>query len=782
MFNENLDRYDVKLILSSLNIHSENESPAPNGWITIKSPLREDNKPSFGLNVDNGSWKDHGTGDKGDIVNLVQKVKSLDSKAAIEFIKKTSGLNSLKEAPYTRVLNTKTQFWTDRNNQLLHVAQKRLRDEPNHYLLQQARDYDQLAADTLKRFGCGILNIYSEEWLAIPYKTGCQLYRRYNGEKVIRSLKGSSPGECFFAEQKISPNRPTLLLTKSPREAMLLHQLCADRMNIIGLATGEQATLSDSQMRWLKGEVQNNTYNDISLVLDCDTKNAYCTSTALAIKIKEIEPDTNVSIINVSKFSNGKSKDVADFMRENSDISFLKELLKTGREVIESKNTKAKTYVINPEDLRLPDKLLNRIPTSVKNYLDYCSPLSDVPDEFLITPFLAICGAAIGKMRYVRMGRIKIYPTIWTVLFAGSGIVRKSTALSYAKLPFKPIIHEFQKKYQSELDYWQQLKKLFEEDGETFSDPKPIKNTLYCPDGFSDLTFWESLRDNQSLVSMPTEFTALWNELTRPRNSMRDLALSMFDAEDSIRRITRSGGDIELENPVWCIASATTLENFQKSLSSNERSSGLLQRILPVCVEAPTKAFKALTELDDGDDQLYEEISRHVKRLISLNECEVDVSEEAKELYTKWSHELHNRATLLSDRITDIGGYTSRLNAYGLKFAMIFQQLDEPALSISKPNMEGAIELCEWIFNHVIYMLDRNYIFNQNYADRLKLRELIRKQLNNQITRTDLMNLSNFDKDQLDKAIGTDIEAGIIKKIVIDQTGGRPRIEYRLLN
>lgn len=433
---------------------------------------------------------------------------------------------------------------------------------------------------------------------------------------------------------------------------------------------------------------------------------------------------------------------------------------------------------ITPEDLRLPDTLRQQLPDTVRQYLGYASPLSDVPDEFLLTPFLAVTGALIGKKRFIELGGITIYPVIWTVLFAGSSTLRKSTGLSLAKKPFKGIQEAWIQEYERDLIHWQEEKDFAEQQKQPFNDPEPIRKTLYCSDGFSDLTFWETLGDNGSLVSTPSEFTSLWNELNRPRNSMKDLSLSIFDAEDSIRRNTKNAGDIELNNPVWCIAGATTLTNFQQSLSAVERSSGLLQRILPVCMEERTKPFKSLTELPSPDTELYHSIDNKLQTLMDLPPKPVDISPEARAIYTDWSHRLKERAEQLSDSIDDIGGYESRLSVYGLKFALIFQQLDQPGLTISKQNMEASITLCEWLFKHILYMLDRNYIFNRYYADRLKIRELLEKK-GGTMTRTDLMNYSNFDKEQLDKALSNDVEAGIIEEIQIE-TGGRPRYDYRL--
>ena len=435
---------------------------------------------------------------------------------------------------------------------------------------------------------------------------------------------------------------------------------------------------------------------------------------------------------------------------------------------------------ISPDDLKLSDELKDNFPPVLKDYLNYSSPLSDVPDEFLITPFLAMTAATIGRARYIKMGGITIYPTVWTVLFAGSSTMRKSTALSFAKKPFKLLEKTFEQNYQREMETWQRLKKQAKEQGEDFNKPEPIRKTIYNADGFSDLTFWQALRDQGSVISMPGEFTALWAELTRPRNSLKDIALQIFDAEDKIRRNTRMGGDITLNNPVWCIAGATTLSSFQRSLTRTQRSSGLLQRIIPICMEQPTKEFKALTELPEPDKELYNSMNRDVKELHDLEEREVNMARAAKDMFTEWSHDLHNRATEMNKHISDIGGYESRLSVYVLKFALIFQQLDDHDHYITEKNMEAAIALAEWVFNHIIYMLDKNYIFNKYYADRLKIREIIKKQDSGKISRTQLMNLSHFDKEQLDRAVNSEIEAGKVKEYKLDTGGVRPKIEYEI--
>jgi len=437
---------------------------------------------------------------------------------------------------------------------------------------------------------------------------------------------------------------------------------------------------------------------------------------------------------------------------------------------------KIKSVEVTPSDLHLSDDLIQQFPPIVRTYLDYASKISDVPDEFLLTPFLALTGSLMGKKRMLQFGGIKVYPVIWTVLFAESSFYRKSTALSISKAPFKPILENWSNAHEEDLKNWKRRKKDAKDTGEDFTEPEPKKRTLYASDNTSDVTFWEALRDNGNLIAMPSEFTGMWTDWMKTYNSLKDIVLRIFDAEDHIRRHTKMGGDIELENPIFCIAGATTIPAFQKALSATERGNGLLQRILPVTVVKRRKKFKAITELPTPDANLYNQISTRLEEIARMTSNQTNLTPDASAIYTKWAHDLHERALNTEDQIHDIGGYVSRLQIYAVKFALIFQTLEDERQDISAKNMGASIALCEWLFKHQLYMLTRNYIFNRHYADRLKLLDVLDKN-GGKLPRTDLMNGTNFDKEQLDRALSNEIEAGNIKEHKIE-TGGRPRFEY----
>lgn len=431
--------------------------------------------------------------------------------------------------------------------------------------------------------------------------------------------------------------------------------------------------------------------------------------------------------------------------------------------------------------LALPPDLVERLPDVFQRYMEYASPLTDAPDEFLLMPFIAMAGTHIGQRRWASLGGVTLYPVIWTVVFAGSSVMRKSTAVSLAKKPFRSVIDRWRNEYKQELATWQAAQQAASANKERFTDPEPKQRTLYCADGFSDLTFWEELQYNGNIISVPSEFTALWQELTRSRNGLEDLALGIFDSENSIRRNTRSGGNIELNNPVWGIAGATTLSAFQRSLSSTERGSGLLQRIIPVTMLEPTKPFRPLTMLPKPDGRLYADLCQRMLDVLAIGKQEMRFTSEAEERFTAWSYDLHQRTLQLSGKIQDIAGYTSRLESYGVKYALIFQAYTDPGADITAANMDAAIALAEWNLQHIIYMLEQNYIFDQYHADRLKLRQTLEKK-GGTLARSELMNLTHLNKEQLDRALANEMDAGYITEKEVDTGGARKKKTYQLNN
>lgn len=62
----------------------------------VRSPFREDKKPSFSVHADGKRWRDFGTNERGDVVDFVRRALGADTKGALAWIRDRLGFISGK--------------------------------------------------------------------------------------------------------------------------------------------------------------------------------------------------------------------------------------------------------------------------------------------------------------------------------------------------------------------------------------------------------------------------------------------------------------------------------------------------------------------------------------------------------------------------------------------------------------------------------------------------------------------------------------------------------------
>lgn len=60
-------------------------------WLMGPVPWREDKHPSFGVSVTTGHWRDFGRGDKGDLIDLLSRVRGISNVDAAKEIARAVG-------------------------------------------------------------------------------------------------------------------------------------------------------------------------------------------------------------------------------------------------------------------------------------------------------------------------------------------------------------------------------------------------------------------------------------------------------------------------------------------------------------------------------------------------------------------------------------------------------------------------------------------------------------------------------------------------------------------
>ena len=165
-------RLTIPAVWTILNLPGRPGSPC-------RSPLRGDRKASFSVYDDGQRWKDHGTGEGGDVVSFFAKARGIEiAKALPEFVELANGrINCGPVAPVIRA---------ERSGQPRKPNLSRLRTGRREELLRitQTRNIDMAAVELAQtmgtlRFGqlCGV-----PSWLLTDSSGLCAEGRRLDGE------------------------------------------------------------------------------------------------------------------------------------------------------------------------------------------------------------------------------------------------------------------------------------------------------------------------------------------------------------------------------------------------------------------------------------------------------------------------------------------------------------------------------------------------------------------------------------------------------------------------
>lgn len=712
ILSEELTPGDVETILHRLGIELKGS-----GWQTIKSPLRDEKKASFGINLESGAFKDHATGDTGDVVTLAELILDKSNADAIQWIKSQTNLASALYSPpqsngrTTQPKQKEKPFWSKHNKRLIKQGQKKL--NKNHQLVKTAAAYDQLSIETLRHYGVGIIEQYGKEWLALPYKTGVQLYRRSDGDKQIRAIAGSKPGESFYGQRKINGEAKALYVAKSPRECMLLFQLYGDRVDVIGLATGEQGNLSTEQFKWLKTQISEAEYQSIKIILDCDSEPAEITAKSLAKEVKEAAGDIEVSYVNIHEASGGDYKDITDCIQNGMPKDLLLEIISSGHKV-NATNAKdainAKRQTVDEAfDVAtappIPEQVYDLLPQMLKTR---CSLLTKAHrrDVFLISALPVIA----AQMPNVLAGHLDGYysPDLFTLIVAapgtGKGISSKAKAFGH-KLN-EAIIKECEQ-YRAEYEN--------APDEEKTTMPEPKDRSLFIPANSSSRAIYDTIAANggNGLI-FENEIDTMLNATSQEWGNFSDVCRKAFHHESL--SINRKGERFYIDNPRLSMCLSGTFDQFKNMFESAENGHFSRYGLYTFDVQRawqshrPTKESRSIIEsvetasqelyqmqqrLSDRDKPLYIDLTEEQWQMIDETFAEKMQIIEDLDLST-YLHASNNRAAVLALRMASI---FTVLRANGADSHSIVMK---EKLTPTEADMNAALLLADNFIKHAI--------------------------------------------------------------------------------
>ncbi len=561
MISNDLTPVQIQTLASELGLELNIKNNST--WIECLSPLREESNPSFSFNVKLGSWKDFGTGEKGDIVTLVERLKGLDNKEATKWVAEQTDLASALYGPpkngYSKPKSRPVDFWNDEHLKFIKAGMNRLKNNPGHELVTTAKSYDCLELETLLKFGCGIIEYWGTEWLAFPYATGCQLYRRENGKRNNRNIPNSKSSMSFFGMKQLT-GCGTFFIAKSPRETMLLHQEYGNWADVVGLATGEQGNMSNEQYEALKSKISASSYSKIYTFLDCDTEAAHQIAKEFAETLSELVTESKftgqIKMVNIDKATGGVYKDITDCIRDEMDANSFNVLLGDA----ESAKVQLMQSAMDAETApSIPKEVYQHLPKTLQTRCNLIEQRHR-RDIFLISalPVLA------AHMPNVSAAHADGYytPDLFTLIVAdpGAGKGTATKAKHLGNVLNKKLMEESRREIQEFQDLPTEAKNKLNE---------PQERSLFIPANSSSRAIYDVMQSNGgSGLLFETEIDTMLNATGQEWGNFSDITRKAFHHEAV--SINRKGEKFFIDNPRLSICITGTFDQFKAMFESAE--------------------------------------------------------------------------------------------------------------------------------------------------------------------------------------------------------------------
>ncbi len=431
---------------------------------------------------------------------------------------------------------------------VIEDAQYRISQEPEHELIKIAKAYDRLTIETLIEFGVGIIEMNGEDWLLFPYPTGTQLYRRENGVKQIISIKGSKPSQSFYGFNE-SASHSTLIIAKSPRETMLLHQLIGDSVKVIGLASGETGTLTEKQEQYLREALKG--IDSIYVLLDTDNTNSKSISMSLASNIRKNHPQ-DVFHVDISLHSNNAYKDITDAIRDGKDSEYVTELLHSAENIKSIKNITPPSDGYDNKPNQFPESVYRELPEKLQDIFKFVDRRKN--KDILLMASLPVIAAHLDNVS-IRYWNDQLSPDLFSMIIASA-----AAGKGYANQA-RQIGLQLSDYYEKENQMIPDLRDANRRSGQ--SNQTPRIRSLFFPANTSSRALYDLLHANNSKgLIFETEIDTMLTAIDQEWGDFSDLTRKAFHHESC--SLSRKGELLTVNNPKLSIFMSGTHDQFKE--------------------------------------------------------------------------------------------------------------------------------------------------------------------------------------------------------------------------
>lgn len=405
--------------------------------------------------------------------------------------------------------------------------------------------------------------------------------------------------------------------------------------------------------------------------------------------------------------------------------------------------SKRKTLVFTDDgDLKLekpdPEFFFGLIPPGyISEYVNFASNETDAPQEFHLATALWSIAAVVGNRLYCRVWGQNIYPHLWIILLAPSGFYRKSTSISIAKSVVKEV------------------------------DPEVV-----LPDDFSRERLMESMQTRPDGSIVTYEFGEMLSRMNlNYMMGTKEFLTTIYDGNSYERQL--KSGTIKIENPAPSFLSASTIEWIMEKISDGDIRSGFLARYTYWC--ATTKnGWKGIGKSNTTWNwQKHNELANALKTF-SVYHGEAVLSDPIREQYDEWLH-AHETGVNEQGYGDGVQGFFTRLGAYCLKFAMLYNLALGGETTISAEAMDYAIRLTTYLRSRVESLITNDLAVTPEARELKRVLTIIKEHPG--CTKTEALRLCKIKVNHFNELLETLDQAGLI---VAERFEGKTKPGLRL--
>jgi hypothetical protein len=274
-----------------------------------------------------------------------------------------------------------------------------------------------------------------------------------------------------------------------------------------------------------------------------------------------------------------------------------------------------------------------------------------------------------------------MYPCVWSLIVGDSSVFFKSSIVTEAVNYIRPIEDKYTKEHRKAIAKKKDKDVII-----------PRKEIL-LGDEITLEAIYESLHNNKNGVLLEnSEFGSSLKSFDRyVRAGEKQRWLNIFDSLP-IKYVRKTNNVcLYIKEPFCSIVGATTPESFNEAFIKEDIGNGFLARFL-LCV--PTDPLVAKEYFQPPvDERKREEIRKKVIKLQKIPAGEVKIAPETKAAFEEW-YKVHSAEKLGLPNY--LRPFWCRLEAYALKFALLFHLLENHEGDICPSCLKASLSLVKY--------------------------------------------------------------------------------------